>query len=244
MLELNRIIHGDCLEVMNNIQDGVVDMVLADPPYGTTACKWDSIIPLDKMWSHLKRIVKPNGAIVITSSQPFTTTLISSNLKWFKYLIVWEKPQGTDPFLAEKRPLNNIEDICVFYDKQPMYNPQMNYGDPYRVVRDKTARVMEVNGQTMKKSETINHGNRYPKRVVRFNQERGYHPTQKPVAMFEYLIKTYSDKGDLVVDITGGSGTTAVACRNTHRDFIVIEKEQKYVEIAKRRILNAEPQLF
>ena len=229
---------------MKDIPDGYVDMVLADPPYGTTACSWDAVISLSEMWTNLKRVTKPESAIILTSSQPFTTTLIASNLNMFKYIMVWEKPQGTDPFLAEKRPLNNIEDICVFYIKQPIYNPQITCGDPYKVIRDKKPRNMEVNGQTMKETKTVNTGTRLPKRVLRYNQERGYHPTQKPVALFEYLIRTYTNPGNLVLDFTGGSGTTAVACRNIHRDFIVIEKEKKYVEIAKRRILTAEPQLF
>jgi len=238
---INKIICGDCLEVMPFIPDKSIDMILCDLPYGTTACKWDSIIPLEPMWEQLKRVIKPNGAIVMTASQPFTTTLIASNMKMFKYCWVYQKPQGVDPFMAKKRPLNNIEDVVVFAEKQPTYNPQKTVGKPYKVVRDKKPRLHELTGQTLKQTETVNMGDRLPTRVIHFNQERGLHPTQKPVALMEYLIKTYTNEGETVLDNCAGSGTTGVACKNLGRDFILIEKIKKYVDIARKRV-NATPE--
>ena len=232
------LMHGDCLERMKEIPDGSVDMVLTDPPYGTTACKWDSIIPLQPMWEQLKRITKPNGAIVMTASQPFTTKLISSNYKMFKYCWVYRKPQGVDPFMAKKRPLNDIEDVVVFCEGAVPYNPQKTEGSPYKVVRDKKSRVNELNNSVFKQTTTINNGERLPKRVLDFNQERGLHPTQKPVALMEYLIKTYTNEGETVLDFTMGSGTTGVACANLGREFIGIELDDNYFNIAKDRILQ------
>ena len=236
--DLYKFYHGDCLEVMKDIPDSFVDMICADPPYGTTNCAWDSIIPLEPMWVHLKRVIKLNGAIVLTASQPFTTALIHSNMGMFKYCWVWEKPQGVDPFIATKRPLNNIEDACVFYRKQPNYNPQKTKGKPYHIIRDKVSRVFTVKGQTMKQTETVNIGERLPKRIIKCKQERGLHSTQKPVALMEYLIKTYTNEGETVLDFCMGSGTTGVACRNLKRNFIGIEKDPEYFEIAKNRINN------
>ena len=233
------LMQGDCLEMLKEIPDGSVDMVLADPPYGTTACKWDTVIDLPAMWAELKRITKPNGAIVMTASQPFTTTLISSNMKMFRYCWVYQKPQGVDPFMAKKRPLNNIEDVVVFAEKQPTYNPQKTVGKPYKVVRDKKPRLHELTGQTLKQTETVNMGDRLPTRILYFNQQRGLHPTQKPVALMEYLIKTYTNEGETVLDFTMGSGSTGVACVNTNRNFIGIELDPDYFEIAKRRIESA-----
>ena len=235
MIDLRK---GDCLEVMKLIPDKSIDAIIADLPYGTTACKWDSIIPLNKLWEQYKRIIKPNGAIVLTTCQPFTTKLINSNIEMFKYCWIWQKPQGVDPFMAKKRPLNNYEDICVFYKKQPTYNPQFTEGKPYKVERDKTPRNYEITDTVMKPTTTVNDGFRYPTRILQFNQERGYHPTQKPVALFEYLIKTYTNEGELVLDNAMGSGTTGIACLNTNRRFIGIEKNDKYFDIAYNRIKN------
>ncbi len=228
---------GDCLERMKEIPSGSVDMILTDPPYGTTACKWDSIIPLEPMWEQLKRIIKPNGAIVMTASQPFTTTLIASNMKMFKYCWVYRKPQGVDPFMAKIRPLNDIEDVVVFCKKSTTYNPQLTAGDAYNVTRDKKERLNELNNTVMKQSTTINNGTRLPKRVIDFKQERGFHPTQKPVALMGYLIKTYTNENETVLDFTFGSGTTGVACQNLNRKFIGIELDDHYFEIGKNRIL-------
>lgn len=234
--KLNKIYCCDCLKGMAVIPDKSIDMILCDLPYGTTACEWDSIIPFEPLWEQYKRIIKDNGAIILTASQPFTSLLIISNLTLYRYNMVWEKPQGVDPFMAKKRPLNNIEDICIFYKKQPTYSPQKEKGKAYHIIRDRKPRIMEVNGQTMKQTETINKGDRLPKRIIKINQERGLHPTQKPVALFEYLIKTYTNKDDIVLDNCIGSGTTAVACKNLNRNFIGFEIEQKYIDIANKRL--------
>ena len=235
-MKLNKIYQGDCLEVMKQIEDKSIDMILADLPYGTTACKWDTIIPFEPLWEQYKRVIKDNGAIVLTASQPFTTKLIMSNLSWFKYNWVWEKPQGVDPFMSKYRPLNNVEDVIVFYKNQPAYNPQLERGKPYKITRDKKERDYEVTNAVMRETTTVNEGTRLPKRIIKINQERGMHPTQKPVALFEYLIKTYTNEGDLVLDNCAGSGTTGVACKNTNRNFILIEQDEKYCEIANQRL--------
>jgi site-specific DNA-methyltransferase (adenine-specific) len=243
MLELNKIHHGDCLELMKDIPDGSIDMILCDLPYGTTACKWDSIIPFDSLWEAYERVIKDNGAIVLTAGQPFTTALISSNMDLFKYCMIWEKPQGVDPFMAKHRPLNNYEDICIFYKKKPLYNPQFIIDRPYKVIRDKNSRKHELSGAEMRETTTVNDGYRLPNRVLRFEQERGSHPTQKPTALFEYLIKTYTSEGETLLDNCMGSGTTAIASLNAGRSFIGIEKEQKYVDIANKRIKEHTQQL-
>ena len=230
---------GDCLERMKEIPDGNVDMVLADPPYGTTACKWDTVIDLPLMWEQLKRAIKPTGAIVMTASQPFTSAMVMSNPKMFKYCWVWEKPQGVDPFMSKIRPLNNIEDVAVFSRGRTEYNPQIESGSAYRAVRDKTPRIHEVTGQVMRQTETLNSGSRLPKRVLKFSRQTGSHPTQKPVALMEYLILTYTNEGETVLDFTMGSGTTGVAAKNLGRKFIGIELDQGYFDIAKKRIEEA-----
>lgn len=230
------LVNADCLEAMTAIPDGGVDMILCDLPYGTTACKWDSVIPFEPLWAHYKRVIKPNGAIVLTASQPFTTALIASNLDDFKYCWLWKKPQGVDPFQAKHRPLNNVEDVVVFSFGKPPYNPQMEVGSPYKVVRDKAPRVHAVTGAVMRESVTENAGTRLPTRVLEFNQQRGYHPTQKPVALMEYLIRTYTNEGETVLDNTMGSGTTGVACANTGRRFIGIERDAGYFDTARRRV--------
>lgn len=242
--------HGDCLELMKNIPDGSVDMVLTDPPYGTTQCKWDCIIPLEPMWEQLKRIIKPNGAIVLTASQPFTSCLVMSNPKMFKYQWVWEKTQATGFFNAKKRPLVAHEDVCVFYYKPPTYNPQMTEG--HKPINSYTKRP-DVQNKTEvygKVSKTVSGGGetiRFPRSVQVFpsdkqkNKSTKYmHPTQKPVALMEYMVKTYTNEGDLVLDFTMGSGTTGVACKNLKRDFIGIELDEGYFNIAKERILGSE----
>lgn len=231
------LMQGDCLEMMKEIKSGSVDMILTDPPYGTTACKWDSIIPLEPMWRQLKRLIRPNGAIVMTASQPFTTTLISSNMKMFKYCWVYRKPQGVDPFMAKIRPLNDIEDIVVFGGKgKTIYNPQVDIGKPYTITRDKKTRLNQIVNAEFKETTTVNSGSRLPKRILDFKQERGLHPTQKPVALMEYLIKTYTNEGDTVLDFAMGSGTTGVAARNLGRKFIGIELDEGYFQTAKERI--------
>lgn len=235
------LMQGDCIERMKEIPDGSVDMILTDPPYGTTACKWDSIIPLEPMWEQLKRVIKPNGAIVMTASQPFTTTLIASNMKMFKYVMTWIKERPSNPALARKRPLNYTEDICVFYKNLPKYNPQMtaregrnkrnNKNEKFNT--DASARM----GDSFNKQGMSDYC--YPKNYIKLNVQRGLHPTQKPVALMEYLIRTYTNKGETVLDFTMGSGTTGVACVNTGRKFIGIELDQEYFEIASKRISEA-----
>ena len=243
-----KLIQGDCLEVMKGIEDGSVDMILTDPPYGTTACKWDSIIPLEPMWKQLKRIIKPNGAIVMTASQPFTTTLIASNMKMFKYCWVWEKNKATGHLNAKKRPLVSTEDVCVFYNKPPIYNPQgLTRKDIPTISKgDRGSKGVGSSGDCYGKAtrDAVQTHTNYPKSIIRIpvNMKAEFHPTQKPVALMEYLIKTYTNEKELVLDFTMGSGTTGVACKNLNRDFIGIELDPKYFKIAKKRIAEAEKQ--
>jgi DNA modification methylase len=239
------LMQGDCLERMKEIPDGSVDMILADPPYGTTACKWDSVIPLEPMWEQLKRVIKPNGAIVMTASQPFTSLLITSNLKMFKYDWTWQKPKGTGHLNAKKQPMRDKEDIVVFYSKQCIYNPQMTKGEPYKDKAGKdhssSTSMTNIYGAYTNKRET-NDGFRYPKQIQSFPVvERGtVHPTQKPVALMEYMVSTYTNEGETVLDFTMGSGTTGVACVNLNRKFIGIELDETYFNIAKERIEQTE----
>ena len=235
------LIHGDCLEEMDKlIERGIkIDMVLTDPPYGQTYCKWDSVISFEKVWERIDKLTKTNSPIVMFGIEPFSSFLRISNIKNHKYDLIWEKPQGINPLLAKKQPLNNIEYIHVFYKKQPTYNPQFEDGKPYRMVRDKKERFCEVNNHTYKETKTINEGKRYPKRVLKFSRETGLHPTQKPVKLLEWLIKTYTNENETVLDFTMGSGSTGVACANTNRNFIGIELDKNYFDIAKERIKTA-----
>ena len=226
------LIQGDCLEEMAKLPDGCIDMVMADPPYGTTACSWDSIIPFEPMWKELKRLIRPNGAIVMTASQPFTSVMICSNLKMFRYCWVWEKEQGTNFLCADKNPLRVHEDVAVFYGNGVTYNPQMTWGSPYISGKGNSG---EVTGG-VKKTQTVNQGTRYPKSIQRFQRITGLHPTQKPTALFEYLIKTYTNEGDRVLDFCAGSGTTGIACQNINRDFILIERDQEYFDLIQRDV--------
>ena len=236
-----KLMQGDCLERMKEIPDGSVDMILTDPPYGTTACKWDSIIPLEPMWEQLKRIIKPNGAIVMTASQPFTSVLIGSNLKGFKYCWQWDKKIPSGMSYARFRPMQQTEDICVFTSsgEKSVYNAQM-------VLRDKP-----IKGGGMSKGETTNnqglkalkktYTHKNPTTLIAFDKVRkgSVHPTQKPVALMEYLVKTYTNEGETVLDFTCGSGSTGVAAKNLNRNFIGIELDQDYFEIAQKRINEA-----
>lgn len=238
-------IHGDCLEKMKDIESGSVDLVLTDPPYGTTACKWDSIIPLAPMWEQLKRLIKPNGAIVMTASQPFTTTLISSNMEMFKYCWVWEKSRPTDFPNANNRPMKKHEDVLVYSCgttangslNKMIYNPQGLIPCERKVSR--TSRGFQGERPNQKSRYTSTKTN-FPASILPVPSEgKTVHPTQKPIALMEYLIKTYTNEGETVLDFTMGSGTTGVACANTGRDFIGIEKEPTYFEIAAKRIIGA-----
>jgi len=235
------LIKGDCLERMKEIEDGSVDMVLTDPPYGTTACKWDSIIPLEPMWEQLKRVIKPNGAIVMTASQPFTSTLIMSNTKMFKYCWVWEKTRASNPYLAKQQPLRAHEDVVVFGVGCPIYYPQKTDGPEYTISKKAGGRVAGDKKTNNSNYSGKKQGGRYPRTVQRISNssaEVGLHPTQKPVALMEYLIKTYTQENEIVLDFTMGSGTTGVACKNLNRSFIGIEMDDKYFEIAKERIYS------
>jgi len=232
---------------MKEIEGGSVDMILTDPPYGTTACKWDSIIPLEPMWEHLKRIIKPNGAIVMMASQPFTTTLISSNPDGFAFCWVWDKCFAGNFVQAKRQPLKDHEDVVVFTvtGKQPVYYPQMIKRDrPIKKGGNKQSKAIPI--AITKASEDFGkagkvYSEKYPTSQIRFNcrDGRGLHPVQKPVALMEYLIRTYTNEGDTVLDFAFGSGTTGVACVNTGRNFIGIEIDEGYFKIAQERISAA-----
>lgn len=229
------LLKGDCLELMQNIENESIDLILCDLPYGTTACKWDIVIPFDKLWEQYNRIIKDNGAIVLFGSEPFSTQLRTSNLKMYRYDWVWKKSKGSNFLNAKKMPLKNHELISVFYRKLPTYNPQFTKGTPYKNKQGYIGEYLNKHGN-LKRVVSENNGFRYPVSVIEFSIETGYHPTQKPVALLEYLIKTYTNENDIVLDNCMGSGSTGVACVNTNRQFIGIEKDKRYFEIAKQRI--------
>jgi site-specific DNA-methyltransferase (adenine-specific) len=232
------LIQGDCLEIMPSIPDKSIDMILCDLPYGTTGCKWDTIIPFDKLWEQYKRIIKDNGAIVLTASQPFTSALVMSNIKMFKYEWIWDKVRGVGHLLAKKRPMMATENILVFCKTTPRYFPQMRERDKPRKSKNNGNTEVYAGDKKDFEGEILN--KRYPINILQFNKSSGkdmlLHPTQKPVALFEYLIKTYTNEGDLVLDNCMGSGTTGVACKNLNRNFIGIEKDPEYFKIAEKRI--------
>ena len=230
---------GDCLNILPKLADNSVDMLLVDLPYGTTACKWDSVIPLDQLWKQYNRICKKNAAMVFTAAQPFTTILASSNIENFKYEWIWEKPQGTNPMNAKVMPLKSHENILVFYRKKPTYNPQMWYSTPYSGFSSNVSKIGEVYGSQQSKHRDNPEGSRYPKTILKYKQEKGLHPTQKPVGLMEYLIKTYSNEGETVLDNTMGSGTTGVGCMTTNRKFIGIELKKLYYKLSKHRIITS-----
>jgi len=243
-LDRNSVNQGDCLELMNGIPDKSVDMILADLPYGTTACSWDSIIDLDKLWLQHERIIKDNGAIVLTASQPFTTKLINSNIDNFKYSWIWKKEAGSNFGSVKYQPMKEHENVLVFGLGKTKYNPIKQKRVGQRKGKETqsfdSGREDSVYG-TMKgmgkfKVDKL----RCPSSVQEFKRERGLHPTQKPIGLFEYLIKTYTNKGDLVLDNAAGSGTTGVAAQNTNRDYILIEKEQEYIDIIRERLKAGE----
>ena len=234
---LNEPICNDCFNIFPQIESGSIDMILCDLPYGTTQCKWDSILPLDKLWKEYDRIIKKNGAIVLFSSQPFTSILINSNIKNFKYTWVWEKSKATNYLNAKKQPLRASEDICVFYQKQPTYNPQMTEGKPYN--KGTALRETEVYGSQVA-VEVKSDGARYPRNVIYFktaeSEGKVVHPTQKPLALLEYLIQTYSNEGEIILDNTAGSFSTAIAATKLNRNWIGIEQEEKYCKIGLERL--------
>jgi site-specific DNA-methyltransferase (adenine-specific) len=235
------ILLGDCLELMKDIPSGSIDMILCDLPYGTTNCKWDTIIPFNKLWEQYERIIKQNGAIVLTASQPFTSVLACSNLKLFKYEMIWEKPNPSNPLLAKKRFMSFHENILVFYKKQPTYTPQKkirNEKDKRKAVNKHYSNPEILGGNVAIEAIDTTGEFKHPNSVIKINRQQGLHPTQKPVQLFETLIKSYTHENDLVLDNCAGSGTTAIACLNTNRQFIVMEKEQKYYDIILKRIAD------
>lgn len=237
---------GDCLEQMPRIPDQSVDLVLCDLPYGTTACAWDAVIPFEDLWAEYQRVVRGHGAIVLTASQPFTTALINSNFAWFKYCWVWEKSRVGDIFNAKNKPLKKHEDIVVFSagttangsDRRMPYYPQGLQPTSKMAKNKETTRAFFAPRPSHKETyEQTATG--YPTSVLKFSNDTGLHPTQKPVALMEYLIRTYTNEGDTVLDNTMGSGTTGVACMNTGRKFIGIERDPEYFSVARARILDA-----
>lgn len=244
-LKLDVIYNENCIgeKGIRILPDISIDMVLADMPYGTTACKWDIVMPLEPLWEQLKRVIKPNGAIVLTASQPFTSKLVMSNLKMFKYEWIWLKSKSGSAFTAKYRPVNKHENILVFGNSRTTYNPQKTEGKPYD--RMHYTSEYDVNnhniGFNKRKMESHNNGFRYPITVQYFQQkwrrQDQLHPTQKPVALFKYLIKTYTNEGEIVLDFAIGSGTTAVACVNLNRKYIGYEISKKYCQIAQQRLL-------
>lgn len=247
MLELNIIYNEDCLgdkslgTGMWRIPDKSIDMILCDLPYGTTACKWDTVIPFEPLWTHYERVIKENGLIVLFGSQPFTSQLINSNLKLFKYEIIWDKVKPSSGVLAKKQPLKSHENICVFYKKQPTYNPQMEVGTQWH--RGGNRRKSAFTGETeiFDKAYSDKTNLKYPKSIKiisNADNTKRLHPTQKPVPLIEYLISTFTNEGNIVLDNCMGSGSTAVACINTQRNYIGFELDEEYHRLAVERIQN------
>lgn len=242
-----QLFQGNCLDILKNIPDKSIDMILSDLPYGKTQCKWDIMLPVDEIWELYNRIIKDNGAVCLFGIEPFSSMIRMANIKYYKYDWIWKKPRGTGHLNARKQPLRDVEMISVFYKKQCIYNPQFSVGEPYSKLKGgKNSYVSEcgettygkfMNGQAYRND---NSGFRYPKQILEFcGVERNtLHPTQKPVALCEYLIKTYTNEGMTVLDSCMGSGTTGVACSNLNRNFIGIELDDKYFKIAKARIEN------
>lgn len=245
-MEINKTYLGDCLELMKDVPDGSIDMILCDLPYGILSCKWDTVIPFEPLWEQYKRVIKDSGAIVLFGSEPFSSALRMSNIKNYKYDWIWDKKNGTDFLNAKRRPLKAFENILIFYKKQCIYNPQMTE----RIkIRDRSGekKPLLMNPQTLGSYKWQNIGvegkSKYPINIISISNQskecnniNRVHPTQKPLALMEYLIRTYSNSGDLILDNCAGSGTTGIACLNTNRNYIMMEKEQQYYEIIKKRI--------
>jgi len=241
-----QLILGDCIEKMKDIPDGSVDMVLCDLPYGTTACKWDAVISFEPLWEQYRRVTKQNAAIVLTASQPFTSALVMSNPKWFRVEWIWEKNRGSNFATTKYFPMKEHESVLVFGERQgtynPIYEPRAAGGKSraaYKIAPSNTGKRETMGGFINNKTLDIDAGKRVPRSIQKFNTEVGHHPTQKPVALMEYLIRTYTNEGETVLDNTMGSGTTGVACANTGRNFIGIEKDEGYFKIAEQRIKEA-----
>ena len=234
---MNEILHGDCLEIMLMLDDKV-DMILADLPYGTTACKWDTVIPFEPLWEKYKRLIKDNGAIVLFGSEPFSSYLRMSNIKNYRYDWIWDKKMVTGVGTVKIKPMLGHENILIFYKLKPTYNPQ------YREVKKPFGKIVDMKTETTGNFEySGKRGIGYPKTIISFPKPNNLsggtiHPTQKPVALFEYLIKTYTNEGETVLDNTAGSMTTAIACINTNRNYICIEKDKEYYERGLERVDN------
>ena len=244
----NTVIQGDCLEVMKQIPDKSIDMILADLPYGTTACKWDTIIPFEPLWEQYKRIIKDNGAIVLTANNPFASRLVCSNLEMYRYEWIWNKIRGYNFQQANYSPMKNHEQVLVFSKSPAIYNKKgtCNYFPQKTDIEIKhksgtptKTNNLRDNASTLLKALNKEHNGFFPLSIQEFSKEKkSLHPTQKPVALFEYLIKTYTNEGDMVLDNVAGSGTTGVACKNLNRNYILIEKEPEYIEIINERLKN------
>lgn len=240
-MKVDRIICGDAIEVMRGMGDESVDMILCDLPYGTTQCSWDTIIPFEPLWGQYKRIIKPNGAIVLTASQPFTSTLVTSNLEQFRYAWVWNKLSPSGHLNAKKQPMRKTEDICVFCAGQEIYNPQGLFRNPRLKSRSAGTEGSNAYGKHGDINVAIWQG--YPTNYLEIKGEFGLHPTQKPVALFAYLIRTYTYESEVVLDNCIGSGTTAIAAIKTNRHYIGIDISEEYCEIARERIRIEQAQL-
>lgn len=248
-MELNKVYNGDCLDIMPDIDDKSVDLILCDLPYGTTKCRWDSIIDLDLLWGEYNRIIKDNGAIVLFAQTPFDKTLGASNLKMLRYEWIWEKTQATGHLNAKKMPMKAHENILVFYKKLPTYNPQKTTGHERKVSKG-YQRDICIKRREEKYGDDYIYGKettapdydsteRYPRSVLLFptdKQKSNLHPTQKPLSLMEYLVKTYSNEGDIVLDNAAGSGTTGLACKNLNRDYIMIEKDEEIFKVCEERL--------
>ena len=235
MLQINSVNNGNCLDLMSGINDKSVDMILADLPYGVSACKWDSVIPFEPLWAHYKRIIKDNGAIVLTASQPFTSALVMSNIKMFKYEWVWDKKLPSGMQIAKYRPMQRHENVLVFSNGTPKYYPIKTQQ------KERTGKIYSKSDSSplaFDDGVLKTYKEKNPQSIIEFykRDKLMVHPTQKPVALFEYLIKTYTNEGELVLDNCAGSGTTAIACLKTNRNYILIEQETKYCDIANKRI--------
>ena len=235
-----KLLHGDCLERMKEIPDGSVDLILTDPPYGTTACKWGSVIPFESMWEQLKRIIKPNGAIVLFGSEPFSSALRMSNIKQYKYDWVWDKKKPGAIGIAKFQPLRYTENISVFYKKKCNYFPVLTKRE--KIKKSRNYSYSEINNESLKEmTENKEYTHKFPSNILEFSnasQKGKVHPTQKPVALLEYLIKTYTNEGETVLDFTFGSCSTGIACLNTNRKFIGIELDDNYFDIGAERMRN------
>jgi site-specific DNA-methyltransferase (adenine-specific) len=233
-----KLLHGDCLELMGDIPDGSIDMILCDLPYGTTACKWDTVIPFEPLWAHYKRVIKKNGAAVLFGSQPFTSALVMSNLKMFKYQFVWNKLRPSNPMLAKIQCLKVHEDILIFANGKTVYYPQGLEDTNGKQMGGRKPSKTELGFGKSAKNDYKQKYTNYPKSILEFgnHNNKNVHPTQKPVALLEYLVKTYTNEGELVLDNCMGSGSTGVAAKNLNRRFIGIEKDENYYNIAVKRI--------